>query len=222
MYDLIKTLAAHLLMPLPITLALLVLGLVLLVLRIKKAGLGLLVLAMLTLYLASTAPVAHRLLLPLEARYPPVLLLNEQTSISAVVVLGGGWRAHAPWSAVSKLNEGSALRLMEGIRLWRQQPDLPLVVTGAGRDEAIPIAVGYAEAAISLGVPTNRLLVLEWPTDTGQEAKAVRAALGNGAIVVLVTSASHLPRAMRHFQQVGLVPIAAPTHYLVDLLETRF
>ena len=74
MYDHIKTLAAHLLMPQPVTLVLLVLGLILLVYRFKKTGLSLLMLAVLTLYLASTAPVAHRLLLPLEARYPPFIV----------------------------------------------------------------------------------------------------------------------------------------------------
>lgn len=222
MYDLIKTLAAHLLMPIPVTVALLALGFVLWMLRFKKSGLSLLVLAASVLYASSTAPLAHRLLLPLEAQHPALLTIEPQPPVSAVVVLGGGWRPNAAWSAVSKLNESSALRLMEGIRLWRQQPHLPLMVTGAGRDDSTPIAVGYAEAAISLGVPPEQLVVLDWPTDTGLEARAVRGALGEGAHVVLVTSASHMPRAMRHFEQAGLTPLAAPTHYLADPLETRF
>ncbi|NLY59529.1 MAG: DUF218 domain-containing protein, partial [Gammaproteobacteria bacterium] len=45
-------------------------------------------------------------------------------------------------------------------------------------------------------------------------AYAAAAVLGEGAQVLLVTSASHMPRAMRHFQNAGLRPIAAPTHYL--------
>jgi len=55
---------------------------------------------------------------------------------------------------------------------------------------------------------------MDTPTDTGQEAHAVREALGEGTSLLLVTSASHMPRAMAHFQAVGLAPIAAPTHYL--------
>ncbi|MBK8637504.1 MAG: YdcF family protein [Chromatiaceae bacterium] len=36
-----------------------------------------------------------------------------------------------------------------------------------------------------------------------------------GQRLILVTSATHMPRAMRHFQTVvGLDPISAPTQYL--------
>ncbi|MBE0490529.1 MAG: YdcF family protein [Halomonas sp.] len=106
---------------------------------------------------------------------------------------------------------------MEGIRLWRQRPELPLMVSGASRDDDnAAVALGYATAAVALGVPETQLRVLDWPTDTGLEAQAVREALGEGARVVLVTSASHLPRAMQHFRQAGLDPLAAPTHYLTS------
>jgi uncharacterized SAM-binding protein YcdF (DUF218 family) len=106
---------------------------------------------------------------------------------------------------------------MEGVRLWRQRPALPLVVTGASRDpEREPVAQGYVEAARQLGVPPARLQVLDTPTDTGLEARAVGEALGEGARVILVTSASHMPRAMQHFRRAGLQPLAAPTHFLAE------
>jgi uncharacterized SAM-binding protein YcdF (DUF218 family) len=132
-----------------------------------------------------------------------------------LMVAGGGWAPDRPWSSTGRLNDSSALRLMEGIRLWRQQPEGVLVVTGASRLEGVaPVAQGYALAAQMLGVPFERLRVLDWPTDTGQEARAVREALGEGARVLLVTSASHMPRSVVHFQQAGLDPVAAPTHHL--------
>jgi len=161
--------------------------------------------------------VADRLLAPLEQRYPALLQLPSDDSLAAVVVLGGGWQPQAPRSSVGRLNDSSAIRLMEGIRLWRQRPALPLVVSGASRDpDVLPVARGYAVAASELGVPDARLRVLDRPTDTGQEAKAVREALGEGARLVLVTSASHMPRAIRHFQRAGLDPVAAPVHYLTQ------
>ncbi|WP_237673388.1 ElyC/SanA/YdcF family protein [Vreelandella profundi] len=176
------------------------------------AGLGLAV-----LFLASWAPVAERLLTPFETRYPALLHVPQRMPFVAVVVLGGGWQPDAPVSSVSKLSESSAIRLMEGIRLWRQVAELPLIVSGASRNAAIaPVAQGYAQAAQSLGVPEAQLQVLDWPTDTGQEAQAVSQLLGKGASIILVTSASHMPRAMRHFQAAGLSPIAAPTHYLTQ------
>lgn len=220
-YDLIKGLAAQLLMPLPISLGLVALGL-LVMWRFRRIGGAVVTLGFATLVLSSWGPVAERLLLPLEARHPALPVMPDSPSADAVVVLGGGWRPEAPWSSVGRLNDSSAIRLMEGIRLWRQVPELPLVVTGASRHPAVaPIARGYAEAARELGVPEAQLRVLDWPTDTGQEARAVREALGEGARVVLVTSASHMPRSMRHFQQAGLAPVAAPTHYLVDAGRQR-
>ena len=61
--------------------------------------------------------------------------------------------------------------------------------------------------------------------DTAQEARAVRAALaGTGTArprLVLVTSAAHMPRAMRHFQAVGLDPLPAPTQHLAARASGR-
>jgi uncharacterized SAM-binding protein YcdF (DUF218 family) len=78
------------------------------------------------------------------------------------------------------------------------------------------MAQGYAQAAVAMGVSGERLVVLDTPTDTGREARAVRESLGEGIALVLVTSASHMPRAMAHFRAAGLAPMAAPTHYLAD------
>ena len=222
MYDLIKTLAAQLLMPLPVSLGLIAMGLGFLWAGWRWLGYAATGLGMAVLLLSSSGPVADRLLLPLESRYPAQVNPVEDPPLEAVVVLGGGWRPNAPWSSVGRLNEGSAIRLMEGVRLWRQRPNLPLVVTGASRDPRVaPVAQGYAHAAIELGVPVRRLHVLDLPTDTGHEAQAVAEHLGEGARVLLVTSASHMPRAMRHFQLAGLAPVAAPTHFLVDVDQTR-
>lgn len=38
--------------------------------------------------------------------------------------------------------------------------------------------------------------------------------MGHTGHLVLVTSAAHMPRAIRNFQAVGLNPIPAPTQYL--------
>ncbi|WP_027962053.1 ElyC/SanA/YdcF family protein [Halomonas halodenitrificans] len=213
MYDLLKVLVANLLMPLPVSLGLGALGLLLL--RWRRLGGVVIAVGLGILLLASWPPVADRLLAPLESRHSALGMLPEDPDLAAVVVLGGGWEPDSPRSTVGRLSDSSALRLVEGIRLWRQRPELPLIVTGASRDpEVAPVALGYAAAAVDLGVPAARLVVLDSPTDTGREARAVSDALGEGSRVVVVTSASHMPRAMYHFRQAGLEPLAAPTHYL--------
>ncbi len=52
--------------------------------------------------------------------------------------------------------------------------------------------------AESLGVPRSDIIVLDRPKDTEEEALAVKRAIGD-APFLLVTSASHLPRAMISF-----------------------
>lgn len=231
MYVLMKTLAAQLIMPLPVSLGLFTLGGLLYWQRRCSLGVLALTLGVAVLFLASWGPVAERLLAPLETRYPPLHELADAPvttptgtaadehavghAAEAIVVLGSGWQPNAPYTPVAKLSESAGMRLMEGIRLWRQAPELPLIVTGASRRaQEAPVARGYAEAARTLGVPDTALNVLDWPTDTGREASAVRERLGAGARIVLVTSASHMLRAMRHFEAAGLSPVAAPTHYL--------
>ena len=132
-----------------------------------------------------------------------MLDLAALEDIAAVVVLGAGWEPEADWPAGTRLDDSSVHRLMEGLRLLEALPEARLLVSGASRDASrLPVAQGYAQAAQALGVPAERIVVLDTPTDTAQEAYAVREFLGTEARFVLVTSASHMPRSVRHFERV--------------------
>jgi uncharacterized SAM-binding protein YcdF (DUF218 family) len=70
-----------------------------------------------------------------------------------------------------------------------------------------------------------QIQIIETPKDTQQEAAAVKALIGS-ARFLLVTSASHLPRAMTIFRAAGLQPIPVPANQLADFgplnLEQQF
>ena len=214
-YVLLKALVAQLLMPLPLCLLLFGAG-VLLRLCLLRLGNALVVIGVMTLALLSWAPVADRLLSPIEARYPALHDWPHVAPGAAIVVLGGGYQPHQPWVVTGQLSEASANRVLEGLRLWHlSASESLLVVTGASRrNDVEPMARAYGRVARDMSVPDSHLHVLDTPTDTGEEARAVARLLGEDATLLLVTSASHMPRAMAHFQQAGLNPIAAPTHYL--------
>ncbi|RUR28318.1 hypothetical protein ELY33_14055 [Vreelandella andesensis] len=214
MYTLIKTLVAILVMPTALMAITFGVGWVIRGVGRHRLGNNLIASSMALLLLAAWAPVSDSLLIPLESKYDALKSWPENKDVDAVVVLGGGWQPDQPWSITGKLGESSGLRLMEGLRLWHLRPGLPLLVSGSGANSEMTMAQGYAEAAESLGVPLERIVKLPSPKDTAEEARAVKALLGEGAQVVLVTSASHMPRAMQHFERVGLRPVAAPTHYL--------
>lgn len=145
----------------------------------------------------------------------PLGTADAPAGVVAIVVLGGGWWPNDQWPSGSRLSDSSSQRLLEGVRLARALPAARLIVSGADRQGEIPpVAWGYAQAARELGIAPERIQVLDTPVDTAQEARAVRAVLAGDAPLILVTSAAHLPRAMRHFRAVGLDPIPAPTQHL--------
>jgi len=210
----VKSLAATLLMPVPIALLLVLFGAWIAARGMRRTGFVAVFAGFLLLFLSAWSPVADRLLEPLEQAYAPVLEVGALEDVAAVVVLGAGWEPDADWPAGTRLNDSSVHRLMEGLRLLQGFPEARLVVSGGTRRAGkAPVAQGYAAAAQALGVPADRIVVLDTATDTAQEAYAVRDFLGTEQRFVLVTSASHMPRSVRHFERAGLTPIPSPTHF---------
>ena len=199
------------LLPLPMALILVCVGLVSRRLGRRRLGGALIVAAGLLVFASSFGPVGELLLRPLESRYPPVLdAAALRPTPSYVVVLGSGYRPRAGLPVTAALDSTGVVRLTEGLRLLRQLPDARLVVSGGSVRGWPPIARGYALGATALGVPPASLLMLDTARDTGEEIRALRALVGD-AVVLVVTSAAHMPRAMALCRTFGVRAIAAPT-----------
>lgn len=208
----LKKVIGGLLLPLPLLLLLMAAGLLLLWLtRWQKSAKVLLSVSWLLLLLLSLQPVADRLLLPLENRYPT---WNGTTPVAWIVVLGGGYTWNPAWAPGSNLIGNSLPRVTEGVRQWRRNPQAKMIFTGAaaGQNPRSNAAVA-ADVAMSLGVPHSAIITLDSPKDTAEEAQAVKQITGNSAFL-LVTSANHLPRAMAFFHHAGLAPIPAPANQM--------
>jgi uncharacterized SAM-binding protein YcdF (DUF218 family) len=61
-----------------------------------------------------------------------------------------------------------------------------------------------------MGIDAANVVVVDKPLDTAQEAREVARLFGNSQFV-LVTSAYHMPRAVRLMIRAGAHPIPAPT-----------
>lgn len=212
---LLKKVIGLLCMPLSLAGILLVSGMtVLLVTRRQALAKTLLALGTLVALTASWPSLADRMLAPLERRYDPLLHVMSAGNVRHVIVLGGGHRSDTRLPETGRLSEASLARLAEGIRLHGMMENGRLVFTGGAVFDPVPHARIMALAAISLGVDERDILMLDTPMDTAQEALAVSELLGQERFV-LVTSASHMPRAMLLFRMAGTHPVAAPTHFLV-------
>lgn len=171
---------------------------------------GLLVAAGLVGYLGSTSLVGSALLAPLENAYPALRDDQPLPQVSYVVVLGSGYdpRDHVPVTAA--LDPDGLARIVEGVRLVRRLGMARLLVSGGAPAGRVSPAVGYSALASDLGVPPASLTVSDRALDTSAEARAIAQLVG-AAPFILITSAYHMPRAMRAMKLAGVHPIPAPT-----------
>ena len=207
-----KKLFSLLVLPLSLSLLLLCMALLLWRRRVLSAILVMLPLFILT-FIAST-PGSLALIQPLEQQYQ----VNNTpiTSPCVVVVLGSGHNDQLIAPATIQLSNVALSRLTEGIRQRQLGHDCQLVVSGwPGFGNRRPHADVMAEAAIMLGVPSERIIRLPDAKDTMEEAKGLQQ-LGMAGHIRLVTSATHMPRAMHIYQQHGFTPSAAPTDFIAD------
>jgi len=110
----------------------------------------------------------------------------------------------------------SAERVVEPARLYRKCPNFELVFSSFGKE--LGEDPGESELArelwIDLGVPRESILIENESTNTRENALRTGALLGLKDKWLLVTSASHMKRALSSFEKVGLNVEAVPVDYL--------
>jgi uncharacterized SAM-binding protein YcdF (DUF218 family) len=188
-----------------------------------------------TILLISVTPVLPNLLVSdLESRHPVLhnpenLPWNSQPLTGDTVavyeihilVLGGG-HSPDPWlPPTSRLSERALGRLVEGIRLHRMIPGSHLILSGWSSSGGESVAEVMGRAAVDLGVDSTRIRVLSEPSNTCREAQVYNREFGSVHPLILVTSATHMPRAMQLFRQTGLDPVPAPAGYRIKFHPDR-
>ena len=208
----LKKIVSIFLMPLSIALILFFLGLIFLYAKnYKKAKLFLLI-SFLWMALIGYAPFSNTLIQPLENQYKAYQEVDS--NINYILVLGSGHVSNDKVSKISQLSNSALMRISEGIRIYRELDNAKIIFSGyAGDDIKTPHALIAKDVAISLGVPKESILTQEEAKDTQEEAQLVKKTVGKNKFI-LVTSAFHMPRAMKIFQNENLNPIAAPTDFL--------
>ena len=199
-------------MPLTVCLLLFALGFIYLLLRRSREAVAPFVIGAVLLYAFSLNSVAGFLVRPLERAYPALNLASPDVAkkpVKWVVVLGSGHWSDTSLPPGAMLYEDALYRLTEGLRVAARFPGSVLVLSGGKyRDEQSSAQV-MAAAAAGLGFDPSRIVLSDTALDTHDEAVSVKKLAGEDAFV-LVTTASHMPRAVKLFEGEGLRPIPAP------------
>ncbi|OTA14987.1 membrane protein [Xenorhabdus vietnamensis] len=226
MLFLLKKYIGSLLMPLPLIIIVSFAALLLLwFTRWQRTGKTILSLSWLALLLFSLQPIADKLLLPVEGKYiqryePDTTFVTSEPitpkskiPVKYIVVLGGGFTYNPQWAPSANLISNSLPRVAEGIRLYHLNPGTKMIFTGGKGVNAVSSAEVAAMVAQSMGIPVEDTIALKKPLDTEEEAVEVEKIVGQQPFI-LVTSANHMERALKFFEQRDLHPIAGPANQL--------
>lgn len=213
MFFLLKKFVSIFLMPLPLGIGLIVLAFFFLYKnKIARAKVTMLF-SILWFFLISYTALIDTLLNKLESQNPTLHIAPK--SVQYIYVLGGGHHSDSTRPITSQVVEVSVVRLAEGIRLYRQlHGKAKIIVSGyTGLVDPNEHAVMQKRLALSLGVKEEDIILHLGTKDTQEEAEAGKTLLLDKDFI-LVTSASHMSRALKFFQAEGLNPIPAPTNHL--------
>ena len=213
---LLKKFVSMFLMPLPLGVAFIILGLFFLYRNKVTKAKVVLTLSIVWLFIFSYPPVANTLLYGVESHNPT--LHKAPQDIKYIYVLGGGHHTDENLPITSQIINTSVVRLNEGIRLYHQLHEkAKIIVSGyTGLYDPTEHAVMQKKLAISLGVNEKNIILHLGTKDTQEEAKAGKKLLAHEPFI-LVTSASHMTRALYFFTDEGLHPIPAPTNHLSNV-----
>ena len=210
LYDIVKALV----LPPGSLLLVLGLGVVLLAVGWRRVGFLVTFLGVLAFYLLATPIVASRL----GASAQPANALHKEQFLAsdaqAIVVLAAGLSPYAPEYGGGTIDEVTLQRLAYAAYLWRQR-NLPILVSGGSSREVVGSLAQLMKKSLedSFGVPVE--WVEDKSSDTYENAQLSAEILRGADIsrVVLVTHASHMPRAAELFRTAGLTVTPAPTAF---------
>jgi uncharacterized SAM-binding protein YcdF (DUF218 family) len=177
---------------------------------------GLLIFALIVLFVSSNRWVAMGLSRSLEWQYLPQ---ENIPSADVIVVLGGGTNpAEYPRSTIEV--NGAGDRVIYAAQLYKQGKANHLLLSGGRIDWSNASTTPADEMAFileQLGVPFESMWLEKESRNTYENALFSKEILSEKGIsrIILVTSASHMPRSVLLFEQNGFMVIPAPTDYKV-------
>ncbi len=178
---------------------------------------GLMIAALVILWLSSTTWVANGLAKSLEWRYLPP---QNIPAADAIVVLGGGTDADLYPRLGVEVN-GAGDRVLYTAKLYKEGKAAHILLSGGEitwlNDTSSTPAQEMASILKDMGVPAEALWLESRSQNTYENAYFSAKILGENQIhkILLITSAMHMPRAVALFQKQGIEVMPVPVDYSI-------
>jgi uncharacterized SAM-binding protein YcdF (DUF218 family) len=209
----------YLSLPSNVLILLAIIGALLLATRFARFGRRLLVTAVVVTALVGFLPVGAALMMPLQDRFPE--WQPTAAPPDGIIVLGGALDPNRSMARDKPVFILSPERISMAAELAERYPSARVVFTGGTGNmliERIPESEYAGPLLERLGVQRERLIV------EGRSRNTVENAVYTAALIdpkpgqrwLLVTSASHMPRAVGCFRRAGIAVEAVPVDRRID------
>ena len=165
-------------------------------------------------YIISTPFFSENFFKVVEGQYNK-LEIEKINEVDAIVVLGGSLRINEIRNKYN-IEWGDADRFFGGLKLYKEKKSKQIVFTGGKMPYNITkLSEGdiLKKYAIEYGINSEDILVTKDALNTFEESEAVHELLGENKSIILVTSAFHMKRAKKIFQQKGFNVTAYKVDY---------
>ncbi|GGA43401.1 YdcF family protein [Pelagibacterium lentulum] len=185
-------------------------------LKFRKTAATLGIASIAGMVLAAWSPIGVAALSILEDRFPRQPLPSE---ISGIILLGGAVDTHISHDRDALTLNEAGERVIETRMLAERYPNAAIFLSGGGGhlfdDGSLTESELARQALIAAGVEDDRIEMEERSRNTCENARETAVALGDRAsgTWLLVTSASHMPRAVGCFRAASLAVIPYPVDF---------
>lgn len=178
---------------------------------------GLLIAALVILWLGSNRWVSYALARSLEWRYLPP---ETPPQAEVIVLLGGGTESGDFPRPMTEINSAGD-RVLYAAKLYHDGAAPLILVSGGNLNYSSARGTTPAEEMTELliltGVPIEGILQQDQSQNTHEDALYTNEMLAENEIhtIILVTSAMHMPRSKALFENLGLEVIPAPVDFTI-------
>lgn len=169
-------------------------------------------------YACCTPLVTNLIIGSLEKQYS----IPKSPKGDVIVMLGGGATLDTPnLDFKGHLSGTSANRLLTTIELYKKL-NIPIIISGGKVFKSSGTESKIAKnILITIGVSKNMIFIDSKSINTTENAKYTKEILRkhNFKHPILITSAFHMPRAVKQFNKFNVKVLPFPTDYLTDIHE---